>query len=58
MTFTHPYHAAATLDLKRGWTGCNNSHVISRTHCLCPFSLVSNLKWRLRGDGLLSAFLA
>ena len=53
-----PYHAAAILDLKRGWTGINNVLKInyafkrSRAHCLCPSSLVSNQKWRLRDKGL------
>ena len=46
------------LDLKRGWTGINNVHAIFRmhnlfwVHCLCPSSLVSNPKWRLRDKGL------
>ena len=47
------------MDLKRGWTGINNAFKINyaflrwRRHCLCPSSLVSNPKWRLRNEGLL-----
>ena len=54
-----PYHAAAILDSKRGWTGINIVLKIyyafqrSRARCLCPSSLVSNQKWRLRDKGLL-----
>ena len=29
-----PYHAAAILDLKRGWTGTKNTHAIFRMHNL------------------------
>ena len=42
------YHVPDILDLKRGWTGINNAHVIFRMHnlfwvnCLCPSTLVSN----------------
>ena len=31
---TDPHHAAASLDLKRGWTGINNTHAIFRMHNL------------------------
>ena len=53
-----PYHAAALLNLKRGWTGINNVLKINyaflrwRVHCLCPSSLVSNPKCRVRDKGL------
>ena len=54
-----PYHAAAILDSKRGWTFINIVLKIyyafqrSRVRCLCPSSLVSNQKWRPRDKGLL-----
>ena len=54
LTSIDPYHVPDILDLKRGWTGINNAHAIFRMHnlflvyCLCPSSLVSNSKWRLR----------
>ena len=53
-----PYHAAAMLDLKRGWTGISNELKINyaferwRAYCLCPFTLDSNPKWRRRDKGL------
>ena len=54
----YPYHAAAILDLKRGWTGINNAHAIFWMHnlfwvqCLCPSSSRFKSKWRLRDKGL------
>ena len=54
LTSKDPYHVRDILDLKRGWTGINNAHAIFRmhdlfwVHCLCPSSLNSNSKWRLR----------
>ena len=54
LTSRDPYHVPDILDLKRGWTGIDNAHAIFRmhnlfcVHCLCPSSLNSNSKWRLR----------
>ena len=35
------YHAAANLDLKRGWTGIHNVHAISRMHNLFEFIVLA-----------------
>ena len=34
MNAIDPYHAAAILDLKQGWTGVNNTHTIFRLYNL------------------------